>query len=224
MFGHFLAFEQTIWIVAAALYVLDVLRAIAPDQILLEERPGLRLRAVLARRPFEWGRRHLYLVGVLAPHRGVLLASQWGAASKPAAELEAQWRVLDQVRSAMRPFRVLAVVMFALLFVAGPIATQSIGAASSILWLAAPAYGLGLVSALLIALRKGRLALSPAQAGALALECLLCPPYVANLPKKICALQQVHGSGIAAAKARMGAQDCALLEETVRFRAEEEHG
>jgi hypothetical protein len=236
VFGHFLAFEQTIWIVAAALYVLDVLRAIAPDQILLEERPGLRLRAVLARRPFEWGRRHLYLVGVLAPHRGVLLASQWGAASatapssakategKPAAELEAQWRALDQVRSAMRPFRVLAVAMFALLFVAGPIATQSIGAASSILWLAAPAYGLGLVSALLIALRKRRLALSPAQAGALALECLLCPPYVANLPKKICALQQVRGSGIAAAKTRMGAQDCALLEETVRFRAEEEHG
>jgi hypothetical protein len=216
--GRFLAFEQTIWIVAAALYVLDVVRAIAPDQILLEERPGLKLRAVLARRPFEWGRRHLYLVGILAPHRGVLLASQWGT------EVEAELQALDQVRSSMGPFRAMAVAMFVLLFVAGPIATQNIGAAASILWIAVPAYGLGAASALLIGLRRRRLALSPAQAGTLALECLLCPPYVANLPKKICALQQLRGSGIAAAKARMGPQESALLEETLRFRAKEEHG
>jgi hypothetical protein len=220
--GHLLDFEQTIWIVAAALYLFDVVRAIGPDQILLEERPGLKLRAVLARRPFEWGRRHLYLVGVFAPHRGVLLASQSGATAP--AEVEAQLSALDQVRSHLAPFRTMAVAMFALLFAAGPIATQSIGAASSILWLAAPAYGLALAGALRIGLRRRRLALSASQAGVLGLECLLCPPYVANLPKKICALQQLQVSGIAAAKARMDAQDCALLDETLRFRAEEEHG
>jgi len=220
--GRLLAFEQAIWIVAAGLYLFDVLRAIGPDQILLEERSGLKLRAVLARRPFEWGRRHLYLVGLLAPHRGVLTASQSGPTA--AAEVEAQLQALDQVRASMGPFRLLAVSMFALLFVAGPVATQHIGAAASILWLALPVYGLGLASALLLALRRPRLALSAGQAATLALECVLCPPYAADLPKKICALQQLHCSGIAAAKARMDAQDCALLDETLRFRAEEEHG
>jgi hypothetical protein len=220
--GRLLALEQAIWIVAAALYLFDVLRAIGPDQILLEERGGLKLRAVLARRPFEWGRRHLYLVGVLAPHRGVLTASQSGPTA--AAEVETQLQALDQVRAALRPLRLLALTMFMLLFVAGPLATHQVGAASSILWLAAPVYGLGLASALLLTLRRQRLALARGQAATLALECVLCPPYAANLPKKVCALQLLHCSGIAAAKARMDAQDSALLDETLRWRAEEEHG
>jgi hypothetical protein len=201
MFDRLLDFEFALWLVAAALYVLDALRLIAPGEVLLEEGARGTLRPHVARVPFEWSGKHLYAAGLLAPARGLLRAPRQPGSSE--SDVAAALAALDALRARWRPLRVAAVLVFISLFVAGPLATAYVGLGIALPLAAGGAYLLALTAGLWLLVRAPQWGLPRTRAAWIAIECLVCVPFAANLVKKVAWLMPLNVDGLALARARM---------------------
>ena len=221
----FLEYELAIWLVAAALYVADVIRALLPSQLLLVEARRGAWRVSIARAPFEWGARYLVATGLLLPWAGALTAPRIlpladDATSNVAQELAR----LDALRARLLPLRLSSALIFTLLFVAGPLIAWRAGLVAALFAAIAPAYLIAVGAGIVLVLRCESLGLSRARAMWIAVESLLCIPLAANVVKKVTAHWSTPHDGITLARARATAAEREELDARLAALKELEQG
>ncbi|WP_334178594.1 hypothetical protein [Pseudoxanthomonas sp.] len=196
------------WLLVAgilAFYVHDAARLAYFDEVVVA---GGRQWRVAVEAAVEMRGRFLWIPSPLLPARTALRASWLAPADQ--GDTDTQESLATFARS-LWPIRAGCVVAGMIVLIALP---------ALLLWAAPPTWLLAcLVAWLLVSLalvgtvvaQRRRLGLSGRQVASLATECLLCPPYTANLYRKLCDLRGFRGDPIAFAATLPATQRQALL-------------
>ena len=183
--------DYTIWVVAFALYLCDAAKLVAPRELLLVEAAGRRLTVVFSGQPFTIAGRVLAFPPVLFPYRAVFVVP-WARPWSDGAALKGVIGAMDRLRASLGVVRVLAACVFALLFIAGPGLTFTLGPDAAVLYTAALLYPTVLAAAACLWWKRGVLQLTRAQCAWLSAEILVCPAFGPNLVRKITARHRVE--------------------------------
>ncbi len=186
--------DYAIWLLALVLYVGDAARVLSPRQLLLVEAGRGRLAPGLGEHTFSTVGRSLVFGPVHLPHRGVFVAS-WSTAWRDGAALQATLRSIEELRGALTVLRPLVCLVFALLFVAGPVLTWTLGPDAAVLSTAIVLYPSIAVTIGALWWKRRDLRLSAGRSAWLSVEMLVCPAFLPNLVRKITTAQPVDADG-----------------------------
>jgi hypothetical protein len=183
-------------LLALGLYLYDSLLLLASDEAVLFQGWRGRWHAGFGADSWRLGRREPLLPNPLTPHRP-LFRLRWRFDAPNDGVTDAGARLTPAPLSRLTPF-VLG-VWFAL-FVLLPAGLFSPAIGVSIAVAVGFAY-LNIVAALVtLAILRARLGLAPSRFAALAIECLLCPPFAVNLVRKLAALTPSRENFLAASE------------------------
>ena len=192
LWDHLVAFDYTIWLLCASLYLLDHVKRVEPSRLLCEERPRtwqFRLHIM----PFTLRGKDLYLLDPLRPWWGAFVLS-WGqgpATGEGAAPqlerraLRLAHRDLLVCRRQATWLRTVSTISAVALFVVGPLLTAQRGLTTAILVVVPIHVTLVGVGAFALWSSRERFQLSMATVLGLVTEALICPPYAASLLKRV---------------------------------------
>lgn len=212
--------DHAVWIVAFLLYACDATKLLPPRELLLVEAGRGRLGTGFSDQPFTLAGRILAWAPLLRPHRGVFVAP-WGRVWVEPDALAATLAAVERRRGVLGGARVLALVAFALLFVAGPVLTRLLGADAAVLLVAAALYPTVLAAIVWLWWRRRRLELSGLQALGVSAEILVCPAFLPNLVRKLTARLPIEADGAQVLAAAAPAEVKAQLLTRIETRAEE---
>jgi hypothetical protein len=183
-----------IWVIAFLFYAVDSAKLLLPREMLLIETRRGGLRTSLSAVPFLIAGRPLYFCPLHLPQRAVYRAA-WGSMTND-ADLDTALESLRGRRKPLLPFRVVATVMFTLLFFVGPSLTLFLGPDTAIVYLAGFVYVVALGSAAAVWFLKDHLAVAPGHAIRLGLELVLCPAFVPNIVRRITCSWKIEADGV----------------------------
>jgi hypothetical protein len=129
--------------------------------------------------------------------------------------------VAERVRAACGIVRVLATGVFALLFVAGPVLTFLLGPDTAVLYVAALLYPTVAVAIASLWWKRADFHLGAAQCAWLSVEILVCPPFGANLIRKITARHHLDADAAQILVATASRDTTEAVLATLARRAEE---
>jgi hypothetical protein len=214
LIDRILELSQALWLLAFALYALDVVRLVPTGRLLLRETSGARFVPVLAAYPFEIAHKELYVAGILSPWRAAFMA-RWSGRVDAQAQNVAR---VDALLQQLTGLRLASVINFLLLFVVAPVVTSLIGLGGAILVVAPPVYLFNLCAGVYVLGRRARFNLKPAAAGWLLADALLCAPYGANWVKRIARLQPELTEDVTQLQARIDAAAFERLSSVIGLR------
>lgn len=207
LWDHLVAFDYTIWLLCAALYLLDHVKLVEPNRLLCEERSRIwQFRLHIT--PFTLGGKDLYLLDPLRPWWGAFVLP-WGdsPATDEGAAPQSERRALRIARRDLLLFRRQATVLRTVstisavtLFVLGPLLTAQRGLTMAILVVVPIHVILVGVSGFALWALRGSLQLSMATVLGLVTEALICPPYAASLLKRVSIRSSFQVDGVELAR------------------------
>ena len=186
--------DYAIWVLALLLYVGDAARMLTARQLLLVEAGRGRLVPGLSEHTFSTIGRSLVFGPVHLPHRGVFVAA-WSTTWRDGATLQATLRSIEELRGALTVLRPLVCLVFALLFVVGPVLTWTLGPDAAVLSTAIVLYPSIALTIGALWWKRRDLRLSAGRSAWLSVEMLVCPAFLPNLVRKITAVQPVDADG-----------------------------
>jgi hypothetical protein len=212
-----LAFEQSLWLIALALYLVDVARLVTPGRLLLRETGGGRFRPVLVSFPFEFGGHELTIAGAFIPWRAVFMA-RWRGAAPPSVLGLAQ---ADALLGGLAVLRLASCANFVLLFIVAPILTARSGLGIALLVVAPVVYLLNVGVGVRVLLQRSGLGLRMRQAGSLLFDALLCAPYGANWTQRVARLQPELAPMFAQLRERIAPADFERVSSAIALRQQQ---
>jgi hypothetical protein len=181
--------EQILWVVIGVFYLLQQVKFFQRNEAYVFVSRAGNAAAAIPAFPFETIKGVLYLVNPFVPHR-VLFRCHWGMTDAPSSAssfsgsssvaVRRAWLRMRRTSRNLGRFRVVAVLGWVLFFIICPVLTWQIGLERT-LWLAIPAWILlygTVVYLLLTHTFEGNRSV-----WLLLFECLVCPAYIAALPR-----------------------------------------
>jgi hypothetical protein len=168
------------WAVALLIVVIDSIVLLKPGEFafhLVQGRPKLRIPRV----PFVVRNREALSTLFSYFARAFFVSSL----TSPARHDENAWMRLTAIDALFQPFSLHAGLSLGLIALAGPALSWWLGIGLGLLTVLPLLYANALAALGFVVLHRAALGLSPTALGMLALELLLCPVLVANLPKHV---------------------------------------
>jgi hypothetical protein len=184
--------EKAIWLVPLAFYIYDNFCVLNDYQVILLEDYRLNWTFKLAKIPFIFAGKHLYILPLFLPFV-FAFKLPWMVAGKTVGIQLSQYRRRVLIwRSKLYEFRIIAVCAWINLFLVGPLLT-AIGGFLFALRVALPIHaGLLVATIVLIALYARLLGFSRGAILSCAAELILSPGYLPNICRRL-SLAQAHG-------------------------------
>lgn len=170
--------DHVVWLACLAFYVVDCIRFLKPDRILLEEGRRRTWSPVLPFMSSQPVSRTLGVLDLFQPWRAVIAVSWLKALGGPVG------RQRNQIRAMVRklePLRLVAQLEFFFLFVFGPVITIRWGLGNAILTVLAAHLILSMIVLIVMILRIRAKEVTVGSGLGLWFECLVCPGYQANV-------------------------------------------
>ena len=185
VFDSILFDEQSLWLVVAVFYVLDNLKQLPSQSLILQETWNLSWRAHSPSDTLMFLQRRLVLLNIFLPYTRVLPLEWLTAEPDNQSRIRRADRFLRVSARKIFSLRCISAVCFIAFFVAGPLLTYWRGLTYALLQVA-PIYvaSLALLSFTLMADRKFW-KLTPSRIIASAFEAAVCPAYLANAAHRI---------------------------------------
>jgi hypothetical protein len=187
-------FDYAIWILAFLLYVGDAARLLPSRQLLLIEAGRGRLVPGFSEHTFTTVGRSLVFGPVLMPYRGAFVAS-WSTAWRDAGGLQTALATIEALRRPLAVLRPLVSLVFALLYVVGPVLTWTLGPGAAVLATAAVLYPTIVVTIAALWWKRRALRLPAGRTAWLSVEILICPAFLPNLIRKITGAVPIEADG-----------------------------
>ena len=171
--------EQLFWIVAWIFYFFPHIKFIGRNEGFVFVSLEGRSAATLVSNPFETVRGVLCLINPLVPYRAVFRC-QWGTCGTSRnSDVRRNWFHIRKINKELFRLRILAVVGWIVLFVAGPALTWQIGLGQTMIFLAPIWISIYVGAAYLLLMAD----LGHGKKSLILFECLVCPGYLPALPK-----------------------------------------
>jgi hypothetical protein len=181
--------------VIVAFFLKDSTRMLHPNEAVLVRGVGGRWRAGFGARSWRLGGREPHLANPFLPHEPVVrLAWQMAAPQTEAGALP------FTLPDALPRLGALAWAIWAQLFVLLPAALTGQIALLAPAAVIAMLYASAVLAMAIVWWHRRALGLSDRSVCGLAFECIVCPPYAANLVRRVAALQPARDDFIAAAR------------------------
>jgi hypothetical protein len=212
-----LDYELALPLGAIAFYLYDSALLLYRNELVLE-RTARAWRMARTADVRLFGRR-LFLPNPLNPQTPLFRVSWSEADTRGKAESAEN---LNRFVTALRPLRVLAVLLLLLLGVALPVVSVKAGLGGMMLGVFAAYYLTTLIALVVIHARRGQLDLTRRAFWSLAFDVIACPPFAANIVRKLSLRRSIAGDPLLfAAEAMSKAALCTTLGQ-VRSQAREE--
>lgn len=187
--------DSAFWLLAFALYVIDNMKLIEGQEMLLIESVALRIEPRLTQIPFEIRGRCLVILSPFLPFLMAFKAKWSVKGGKDIRALKRDRRLILRLQRRVFQLRLIAALSFVNLFIAGPILTSRMGLASTLLKIG-PVH-LSLLLLLGFVVTRDAFGL-PARYWALfVLECVICPMYLPTLLKRLSWRTVLESDGVA---------------------------
>jgi hypothetical protein len=178
--------QQMIWLIVAFFYILDNLKFLRGNQVVLQETAMLRWRADIPGTASEFLGRKVFVLNLLVPY-GMAVQLGWLSLGSP-NDQELVRRADRLVRIAcgkILPLRQISAFAFLTFFIAGPILTHYVGLGRALVTII-PVY-ITLLLIFFISMAQGRRfwKLSVAQIGSLTFGAAICPGYLVNSTRRV---------------------------------------
>lgn len=212
-----LPFEHLLVLGAIGIYLIDAAMLLYANQMVIIRRSKDWAFALPSSR-WEVMRKQPYLPNPFTPHCAIFLAT-WVGSTRQAGGQD-QPRLLDLI-ACLRPIRLAALSLLALLLVGGPIALLLLRTHAAFLVLLALMYLNIIFMLTMVYMRKQRLGLSGKDFAKLAFDGLACAPLAINLARKISLRHEFAGDPIEFAKENGNADTVRSLSRELTARVDE---
>ncbi len=204
-----LTFEVALPLGALAFYLYDSMLLVHDNELLLH-RSGRRWFATQGSDWVLFGRRVCFPAPLMA--WAPVLRAFWSTPRREATSTD--WPSPDYLR-ALRPFQVLCTVLLVLLVVALPIASLAFGSGLVLLAVFAAYYLLVITALVWLFFRRARLGLATRAYWSLAVDCIACAPFAANLVRRVTLHHTLAGDALAYAEAHLRPDSLSQLQASV---------
>jgi hypothetical protein len=190
--------EALLMLVIGFFFLKDSIRLLHQNEAVLVRGIGGRWRAGFGTRSWRLAGREPYLANPFLPHEAIVRLA-WRMAAGPVDATVAAANPVAVPRELPR-FGLVAWLIWAELFVLLPAALSGRVAGISPLLAIALLYATAVAAMVTVWWRRTALNLSNQAFRALAIDCIACPPYAANLVRRLAALQTIDEDFVAASR------------------------
>jgi hypothetical protein len=197
--------DSAFWFLAFSLYVIDNIKLIDVQEMLLVESMAFKMEPRLAQIPFEIRGRCLTILNPFFPFLMTFKAA-WSPdeRDKDIRAVRRDRRLILRLQRRVLQLRVIAALGFLNLFVAGPILASGMGLASSLLHIGT--VHLSLLLLLVFVVARDFFDLPSRYWTLFILECVICPMYLPTLLKRLSWQITLESNGVSFAR-RYGSTD-----------------
>lgn len=215
--------EAWLTAVITALYLKDCVRLLQPDEAMLQRGWLGHWSARFGARNFRLAHREPLLLNPFLPHQPAWLMRWRTDALLPITATHVMTPAGSLDTCIPPPLLVPNVWMsWALLFVVIPVGLNGLSSSTGVLLALALLY-VNIVAGLIVVWRaRAALGLDRRSIGLLSLECLACPPYAANLVRRVSGLRTVSEDFIGAASRLLQPSDLALAQRQCLARVDDQ--
>jgi hypothetical protein len=187
--------DGAFWLLAFALYLIDNVKLIEREELVLIETLSLRIEPRLTPFPVELRGRCIVLLNPLLPFLLAFKIRWRKEGGRETGQARHDRRIILGLQRRVLPLRILASLSFAALFLAGPILTWRVGLASALLTLTPVHFALLL--SLLFFISIDPFGLTTRHWLLFALECVVCPMYLPTLLRRLSWQTELASNGVA---------------------------
>lgn len=183
MIHQLLTTEYLFWLVALAFYLIDSIKLVRNDQLLIIETTTGKFKPSFSFNTFEIKSKQVQLLNLVIPFTGFLKLSTIPNES-PSTNFDDTNNELLAFKRVVFPFKAISLISF-LYLLAGPILTFYLGLGATLLFLL-PLHVTSLFITLsLLLISRSRLGISYGSMASIMFDCLVVPAYLPNIVRKI---------------------------------------
>jgi hypothetical protein len=185
LLGGVIVHDQTFWLVCALFYIVDNFRRLDRRQLILAERLNGQWSPIFPLHGYRISGQALVILNPLSPWLAAVRMDWLTEDAFASRDLHRSRRLLFIYRRRLMEFRLLSALLFVVFFVAGPLATHSLGLGSALI-LVLPFYVVALLLLVIKLIAERRVwRMTWSELNSLVFQCALCPGLFINICRKV---------------------------------------